>query len=153
MDSLSHLLATAALLDRRPATLLGGVAPDLPWYVLYPAWLISQGKPGSALCSGEWPLPPCWMREIHYASHSLLTVAAVWVMLRRREDVETQDLAFLRPSLPTAWLLHILLDVPTHSRRRMGPRPFWPLCRWAYDGFSWADHLVGWMARRLQKAP
>lgn len=147
MDSFSHLLTTAVLLDDQPATLLGAVAPDIPWYAFYPAWLISQGELGSSLRSGEWPLPPRWVREAHYASHSMLTVAAVWAVLRQREDVESQDLA----SLPMAWLLHILLDVPTHTRERMGPRPFWPLWRWAYDGFSWSDHLAGWVARRLRK--
>jgi membrane-bound metal-dependent hydrolase YbcI (DUF457 family) len=154
MDSLSHLVATAVLLDREPITLLGAVAPDMPWYALYPAWLISEGELASALRGGEWPLPPRWVREAHYASHSLLTVATVWVLIRRwRGNVETQDLASLHGSIFAAWLLHILLDVPTHTRERMGPRPFWPLWRWAYDGFSWADHLAGWVARWLRKAP
>ncbi|MFO7917372.1 MAG: hypothetical protein R6V13_04780 [Anaerolineae bacterium] len=149
MDPVSHLLTTAGLLDREPATLLGAVAPDLPWYLLYPAWLISRSELAPVLCSGEWPLPPRWMREVHYASHSLLAVIVVWVILRRREGVEPQDLASLRGSIFAAWLLHILLDVPTHSRQRMGPRPLWPLFRWAYDGFSWADHLARWMAGRV----
>ncbi|MEA3406510.1 MAG: hypothetical protein U9R48_00325 [Chloroflexota bacterium] len=148
MDPLYHLMTTAVLLDHKPATLLGAIAPDLPWYVLYPAWLVSRGQLASTLRSSEWPLPPHWMREIHYASHSLLTVAAVWAFSRSRE-IRMQGSA----SLSLAWLLHILLDLPTHSRQRMAPRPFWPLSRWAYDGFSWADHITVWLAQRSRKRP
>lgn len=35
------------------------------------------------------------------------------------------------------WLLHILLDIPTHSYQ-FYPTPFlWPLSGWKFDGFSW----------------
>jgi len=35
------------------------------------------------------------------------------------------------------WLIHILLDIPTHSYE-FYPTPFlWPISSWTFDGFSW----------------
>jgi len=139
MDPLSHLLATAALVGRGPAELLAGLAPDLPWYLLYPLWLHREGRLRQALRSGHWPLPPRNIQEIHLATHSLLTLGLVagGTLLTGR-----------RPGRWLwAWLGHILLDLPTHSRGRMAPQPLWPISRWAMDGLSWADTLAGWLAR------
>lgn len=36
------------------------------------------------------------------------------------------------------WLLHILIDIPTHSYRFYPTPVFWPLSNWRFDGFSWA---------------
>jgi len=37
------------------------------------------------------------------------------------------------------WLLHILMDIPTHSYA-FYPTPFlWPLSDWKFDGFSWGQ--------------
>jgi len=140
MDPCSHLLVTALVVGHEPPTLLAGLAPDLPWYLLYPAWLLARGKLRQAWRSGEWPLPPGWVCQIHYASHSLLSTVFIVGLLRLRRGASPGGQAL-------AWLLHILLDIPTHSRQRLGPRPFWPLSSWAYDGFSWADALARWLTR------
>ena len=35
------------------------------------------------------------------------------------------------------WLLHILIDIPTHSYKFF-PTPFlWPISQWKFNGFSW----------------
>ena len=35
------------------------------------------------------------------------------------------------------WIIHVLLDIPTHSYQ-FYPTPFlWPLSGWTFDGFSW----------------
>ena len=37
------------------------------------------------------------------------------------------------------WLLHILIDIPTHSYK-FYPTPFlWPFSEWKFDGFSWGQ--------------
>lgn len=37
------------------------------------------------------------------------------------------------------WLLHILVDIPSHSYK-FYPTPFlWPFSEWKYDGISWAN--------------
>ncbi len=44
-----------------------------------------------------------------------------------------------RPALELfGWLLHILIDIPTHSYR-FYPTPFlWPISSWKFNGLSWA---------------
>lgn len=38
-----------------------------------------------------------------------------------------------------AWLLHILIDIPTHSYK-FYPTPFlWPVSDFKFDGFSWSE--------------
>lgn len=144
MDPLSHMVVTGFLIDRRPKTMLACLGPDLLWYLLYPAWLLSRKGVAGALQSGAWPLPPRWMQEVHYGTHSLLTLAlGVWVL--RPADAE-------RKKLVRAWLMHILLDIPTHSRRRMATPIFWPLSRWAFDGLPWADCVARIIARLVHGA-
>jgi hypothetical protein len=41
-----------------------------------------------------------------------------------------------------SWLLHILVDLPTHAREPWGPRPLWPLSDLAFDGVGWAELLA-----------
>jgi len=40
-----------------------------------------------------------------------------------------------------AWLLHILIDVPSHSYAFYPTPLFWPISGWEFDGISWAN---GW---------
>jgi hypothetical protein len=35
------------------------------------------------------------------------------------------------------WLLHILIDVPTHSYKFFPTPVFWPISSWRFDGISW----------------
>lgn len=143
MDPISHTVVTAVLLDRRAKTLLVALSPDLPWYLLYPVWLLAKSSARSALRSGDWPMPPRWLQEIHYAAHSLVVLGSVLSVSRLLERGENR--------LAWAWLLHILLDIPTHSQPRMAPRIFWPLSRWSFDGFSWADGATRLLASLLAK--
>ncbi|GEM_PF-144591 len=36
------------------------------------------------------------------------------------------------------WGLHILMDIPTHSRAFYPTPVFWPISNWTFDGISWA---------------
>ncbi|MFH1084224.1 MAG: hypothetical protein V1772_00475 [Chloroflexota bacterium] len=138
MDPVSHLVCTALLVGRAPRTLVAGVAPDLPWYILYPAWLLARPEARRAARAGAWPLPPEGIRQVHYAAHSLLVAGLCGLALRRRSPAR----AWL-----WAWALHILLDMPTHARARMAPRPLWPLSAWTLDGLSWADLALSGLRR------
>lgn len=66
---------------------------------------------------------------LYSISHSLVLfflVSVVVVAIMRRVPWEMGG-----------WLLHILMDIPTHSYR-FYPTPFlWPLSEWKFDGFSW----------------
>lgn len=141
MDPVSHLLL-ARLVSHAPAAWLGTLLPDLPWYALYPTWLRAQGRLGTALKQGDWPTPPLRIRRWHYAAHSLLLFPLLPLMVCRRSRHGRQ--------IALGWVLHILVDMPTHSRDRMAPRPLWPLSGWALDGLSWADLLAKSLARLIR---
>lgn len=36
-----------------------------------------------------------------------------------------------------AWILHILVDIPTHSYQFYPTPFFWPISSWKFDGLSW----------------
>jgi len=68
---------------------------------------------------------------LYSLTHSLFIFVAVfliiWIIWRRP-----------RYSM-FGWLLHILIDIPTHNYQ-FYPTPFlWPFSEWKFDGFSWAE--------------
>jgi len=70
----------------QPKTLLAGLGPDLPWYLCYPLWMLHKRGIRAALRSGDWPLPPRWLAEIDYASHSLLFLGLLCVACLKCEN-------------------------------------------------------------------
>lgn len=143
VDPFSHLALTS-LVSRNPKVLLAGLLPDAPWYLLYPIWLWRRRVELRAILQkGKWPLPPPWIQHSHYAAHSLLALLLVWVVGRSQPE--------RRKLYAVAWLLHLLVDIPTHSRDRMGPRVFWPFSGWAFNGVSWADGLARGLCVWLRK--
>ncbi|MCX8147542.1 MAG: hypothetical protein N3D84_03680, partial [Candidatus Woesearchaeota archaeon] len=74
-------------------------------------------------------------------SHSLvvccLMLLFVWFILRSL------------PIFLLAWPIHIIIDIPTHSRYFL-PTPFlWPISDWRFPGFSWGQWwfmLLNWSA-------
>ncbi len=41
-----------------------------------------------------------------------------------------------------AWILHVLMDIPTHSKEFYPTPIFWPLSDWSIDGIPWSDKRV-----------
>jgi len=75
------------------------------------------------------------MLRAHHAAHSLplLFVVAVFARL----------ITGRWPSAPAqAWLLHILIDIPTHSRKQWAPQFLWPLSQFSVDGCSWVELAI-----------
>lgn len=120
-----------------------GVFPDLLSFTLSFVWLfwglISGNLNFSNLPSPETMEPAVrdtfWIFRLtsflYNISHSLFVLAVVFGI---------SFLIFKRPTLELGgWLLHILIDIPTHSYK-FYPTPFlWPLSNWKFDGFSWAN--------------
>jgi hypothetical protein len=121
---------------------VAGVLADAPFYLTYPAWLIAKRELRRAVAANGWPDPPGWMATLRHEFHSfpmLLCGAVIVRMISGRWPRE--ELA--------AWGLHILIDIPSHSRRRWGPQFLWPLSSFAVDGVSWADGAAGVIARLI----
>jgi hypothetical protein len=72
-------------------------------------------------------------------SHSLVIFAIVvgGIVLIKFLLKKGITLKQLIPWEMSAWLLHILCDVPTHSYRFYPTPVFWPLWGWKFNGFSW----------------
>ena len=135
MDPLTHLLTTRLLIGREPATLLAGIAPDLAFYSTYPLWVLRNGRIRTVLDGRTWPAPPPWMVQLHRAGHSLPVAIGAAMLFRLRRGYWPQRLL-------GAYLLHLLIDIPTHTRDPWGPRPLWPFSNIAYDGVGWAEMLT-----------
>ena len=80
------------------------------------------------------------MLTAHHAAHSLplLLVVATFARL----------ITGRWPSAPAwAWLLHILIDIPTHSRKQWAPQFLWPLSHYSINGISWAELAIAALRR------
>ena len=144
MDPLTHLLITRKFVSPEPATLLAGLAPDVLFYLTYPAWVIYRGQLRVAFSNNEWPQAPQWMYTLHHLFHSLpmlLLVSAAGRLITGRW-----------PLAGVAWGLHILIDIPTHSRRYWAPQFLWPLSPMTVDGLSWVEVVIP-VISRLFKQP
>jgi hypothetical protein len=135
VDPLTHLLTARLLIDREPATLLAGIAPDLAFYSTYPLWVLRNGRIRAALDGRTWPVPPPWMVQLHRAGHSLPVALAAAMLFRLSRGHWPRQLL-------GAYLLHLLIDIPTHTRDPWGPRPLWPFSNIAFDGVGWVETLT-----------
>lgn len=109
MDPVTHLVITRLCVGAERSVLISGVVADLPFYATYPLWVIWRGELRSSLRQSTWPDAPAWMVLPHHITHSLPLVALLGVLERQYTGAW--------PRWCTAWLLHILIDIPTHSRR------------------------------------
>ena len=140
MDLLTHIVITRKVVDRSAWIIAAGVLADTPFYLTYPAWLMSKRDFRRAVATNNWPDPPLWMATLHHAFHSfpmLFCGAAITRAISGRWP--HKEVA--------AWALHILIDIPTHSRRRWGPQFLWPLSDFVVDGVSWVEGAAGVLAR------
>jgi hypothetical protein len=127
MDIFAHALWTQAVFHeytwRWWAVLLGFLADALVFGPVMVYGIIT-GVRGHAV-----PFFQSWT-QLYRVTHSLviwLVVAALLFLVLRR---------FWWPLL--GWLLHILVDIPTHSKAFF-PTPFlWPLSSFTVDGINWS---------------
>jgi hypothetical protein len=144
MDILTHVLLTRTWVGKQPRVLMAGVASDAPFYLTYPAWVVSRGKAVHAFTTNQWPAAPRWSLTWHRAFHSLpVAIAGAAVMRVLTGRWPRQELA--------AWVLHIAIDIPTHARDPWAPRFLWPLSSAAVDGVPWAQIgscAVRWLVER-----
>jgi len=108
---------------------LFGVCPDLLSFGLWIAVRIIDGR----FRAGRPPLQtiPDWVYTAYDYTHSLMIIGLVWALLWWR----CRELA-----VPfSAWIIHILVDIPTHSFAFF-PTPFlFPISDFKVDGISWGQ--------------
>ena len=109
--------------------LLFAILPDLLSWGIYSVYALASktqhfGKPHLAQI-------PRWVHTLYGITHSIfifiLVFVAVWISIKELP-------IFLLP-----WIIHILIDIPTHSRNFL-PTPFlWPFSSWQFPGISWGS--------------
>lgn len=137
MDGIAHLLWAFALFKvlkikfkkkiNLYAALFFGVFPDL-FAFLIPAvlFVLSFIFPGVSIAA----IMP-YVRMLYNISHSLFTFILVFALVSIIMRKIPLELCF--------WLLHILIDIPTHSFE-FYPTPFvWPFSEYRFDGVSWTN--------------
>jgi len=104
-----------------------GILPDLFSWTIYLFYLLINGFK----VIGKPPLEnvPEWVFTLYGITHSLIIFGFVVLIL-----------FIIKRKVPVyifAWALHILIDIPTHSREIL-PTPFlWPISGWQFPGVSW----------------
>jgi membrane-bound metal-dependent hydrolase YbcI (DUF457 family) len=69
--------------------------------------------------------------SLYNISHSIIVFTIIFIIAY---------LIFKKPVwILGGWLLHILIDVPTHSYQFYPTPIFWPISSWKFDGFGWAN--------------
>ena len=118
--------------------LLAGILPDiLSWgfYALYhiPKKGLRPGPPK------EKDIPR-WVFTLYGLTHSLFSFACVFIILM-----------FITDEIPvylTAWLVHLMIDIPTHSREYLHTPFLWPFSDYAFPGISWGTvpfMVINWV--------
>ncbi|MBI4224959.1 MAG: hypothetical protein HY617_01365 [Candidatus Sungbacteria bacterium] len=136
MDILSHGLWGSFVFGRRSKksfslSFLFGMMPDLLSFGIF--WLAVFAGLNDPPDFAEPPASlniPHYVSQLYQISHSFVIFLLIFFMLWA---------FFRRPVWEfSAWGLHILLDIPTHSYRFF-PTPFlWPVSRFEVDGFPWS---------------
>ena len=129
MDIVAHLLWTYIVFyGILRYSVMVGILPDVFSWGIYLAYaLFTQvgfGRPDLAALPG-------WVFTLYGITHSLLIFSGVfiivWLIVKKLP-------IYLLP-----WLLHIIIDIPSHSKSFL-PTPFlWPLSDWKFPGISWGN--------------
>ncbi len=142
MEVVAHgLWAAAAGISASRSGLVTLRVPWAVWWAVFPdvlafgpsfavgLWLrVSGGVDSAAAHSGHLPHVHLGL-PLYPAAHSVVTflvVFAVATILTRRVVVEL-----------LGWLLHILIDIPTHSFSYYATRFLWPVSDVRVDGIAW----------------
>lgn len=140
MEILAHgLWAAAAAVTARKTKVLPVRTGWLIWWAVFPDVLAFGPRivaglwlrlTGSAEAAGGHLLPHVHIGlPLYPFAHSLLVfllVFALTAILARRIVFEM-----------LGWLLHIAIDIPTHSLRYYATRFLWPLSEFRIDGIAW----------------
>jgi hypothetical protein len=123
---------------------LWGLFPDLFAFTMPFVWLIYNLIFGNFSLS-NLPMPESvepianhllvfQLANVMYSvSHSLIIFALVFISI---------CLIFRKPVwVMMGWLIHILIDIPSHSYQFYPTPIFWPVSEWKFNGISWAN---GW---------
>lgn len=131
MDIFAHGLWSYAVFHKKKyvwlATLFGLLPDFLSFGIIFMINLINGNFHRGPPSVGSLPE---WLFAAYNITHSLVMFLFVFILIYAFTKRWFWPL--------TAWAIHILTDIPTHSFRFF-PTPFlWPLSNYEFDGISWA---------------
>lgn len=142
MDILAHMLWTnlafqQASDETRFLAVALSIGPDLTAFVPAIGYSIFKNKgkdlrerPSDANFEKINKATPWWVFRLYDISHGIpiwMALTSIWWLL-----------AGAIPLAALGWLGHIVVDIPTHSRRFF-PTPFlWPISKFNVDGVNWS---------------
>ena len=141
MDIVSHGFWGAITFGRRTRSSFWlaftiGIAPDLfSFGILTMAAMLGMAEqPDFSHGTPPESSIPQYVHQLYNVTHSLVVYLIVfflvWILLRR----PLWELS--------AWALHVLMDIPSHSFAFF-PTPFlWPLSDWKFNGWQWMTPYV-----------
>lgn len=130
MDTFAHALWSYIIFNRIEDVWLAvffGVMPDLFSWTIFMIYNLIKGKFGKPQIGKI----PQWVFTLYGITHSMIIIGVVFLGV----------FLFIGriPLYLLAWPLHVLIDIPTHSKEFL-PTPFlWPLSKYAFPGFSWGN--------------
>lgn len=142
MDIVSHGLWGAIAFGRKSRSsfwlaFVIGLAPDLLSFgVLWMAVLLGLAEqPDFSFGPPPESSIPHYVHHLYNFTHSFIVFLAVfllmWFLLKR----PAWELS--------AWGLHVLVDVPTHSYAFFPTPILWPLFDWKFNGWQWTtSHIL-----------
>ncbi|MBT4824186.1 hypothetical protein HN695_03275 [Candidatus Woesearchaeota archaeon] len=135
MDYFSHAIWSYIFFFRtkKPIyALLCGLIPDTFSWLIYFIFSVVTGN----MSRGGPPhlgSIPDWVFTLYDISHSIFVAALVILLIFGICKYYSKKF----PIYILAWPIHILIDIPTHTREFL-PTPFlWPVSDWVFPGISW----------------
>ena len=134
MDIIAHSIWTYVLFHKTSylaLALIFSLIPDLSSWGIFTIYLIFTGK---KMDPKNIKHIPFWVFTLYGITHSIFIFSLAFFLL--------MSITQAVPLYMLAWLIHITIDIPTHSRDFL-PTPFlWPVSNWKFPGISWAHKYV-----------
>ena len=141
MDIVSHGLWGAIAFGRKNRSsfwlaFVVGLAPDLLSFgILWTAAMVGlEDKPDFSHGTPPESSIPQYVHHLYNVTHSfivfLIVFLLIWFLLKR----PVWELS--------AWGLHVLVDVPTHSHAFFPTPALWPLFDWKFNGWQWMTPTI-----------
>jgi len=132
MDTLAHALWSYIIFHNYELVwwaVLFGTLPDLLSWTVWMLWPKKNGF--SWKKKPDLNLIPKWVFTLYGITHSIFFMGIVFL-----------SVFLIYGSIPLfllSWTIHVLIDIPMHTKDFL-PTPFlWPVSDYKFPGFSWAN--------------
>lgn len=144
MDFFAHALWSAAIFwgSQVWLAIFFGIMPDLLPFgtnIVLGIFKKERLKPKSQQEMQDYYDQPenQWVYKFYNWTHSIVIWAVVFVIAI---FIERANNSF--PYYLFAWLIHILMDIPTHTKAFFAPQFLTPVSKFCIDGKSWAHPAI-----------